>query len=332
MPRRNQFSNRELRDMICVYAQQNFNSRATVRRYAHLYPNRIVPNWKIFERLHRQLGETGTFYSNNHGGRPQTISVEQEEEILVRIAENPQLSTRRLQAATRISKSAVSRIIHRENLYPFHFSPVQNLLPADEPLRLQFCQNLLQRANNDPLFVNTILFTDEATFTRRGIFNWRNNHYYDTVNPHVTRERHFQHEFSINIWCGIVGNHLIGPFVLPRILNGDAYLAFLQNDLPQLLEEIPLNIRGRMCLLHDGAPAHYPRAVRNFLNAHYPNRWIGRGSDFPWPPRSPDLNPLDFFLWGYMKELVYETESRTRDDLLEKIQEAANLIRNEEGK
>jgi len=24
-----------------------------------------------------------------------------------------------------------------------------------------------------------------------------------------------------------------------------------------------------------------------------------------WPPRSPDLTPCDFFLWGYLKERVY---------------------------
>ena len=30
-------------------------------------------------------------------------------------------------------------------------------------------------------------------------------------------------------------------------------------------------------------------------------RWIGRGGPAAWPPRSPDINPLDFFLWGYVK-------------------------------
>ena len=38
-------------------------------------------------------------------------------------------------------------------------------------------------------------------------------------------------------------------------------------------------------------------------------RWIGRGgvndTNIPWPSRSPDLNPMDFLLWGYIKILVY---------------------------
>ncbi|KAJ8962740.1 hypothetical protein NQ318_001138, partial [Aromia moschata] len=37
------------------------------------------------------------------------------------------------------------------------------------------------------------------------------------------------------------------------------------------------------------------------------SRWIGRGNDAPisWPPRSPDLNPCDFFIWGDLKQKVY---------------------------
>jgi hypothetical protein len=33
--------------------------------------------------------------------------------------------------------------------------------------------------------------------------------------------------FSINMWVGIVENHLIGSYILPRRLNGDGYLQFL---------------------------------------------------------------------------------------------------------
>jgi len=41
-----------------------------------------------------------------------------------------------------------------------------------------------------------------------------------------------------------------------------------------------------------------------------PQRWIGRTGPkdlalHSWPPRSPDLTPCDFFLWGYIKERVY---------------------------
>jgi hypothetical protein len=34
---------------------------------------------------------------------------------------------------------------------------------------------------------------------------------------------------------------------------------------------------------------------------------LGRDSNNLWPPRSPDLTPLDFFLWGTLKERIYQT-------------------------
>jgi hypothetical protein len=40
---------------------------------------------------------------------------------------------------------------------------------------------------------------------------------------------------------------------------------------------------------------------------HFPGCCIGRDGPIPWSPRSPDITPLDFFLWGYIKDIVYKT-------------------------
>ena len=78
-------------------------------------------------------------------------------------------------------------------------------------------------------------------------------------------------------------------------LNGEAYRHFLEEELPVLLENVPLNLRYQMYFMHDGAPAHFSVIARQYLDTVYPNRWIGRGGAQPWPPRSPDLNSLVFF-------------------------------------
>ena len=59
-----------------------------------------------------------------------------------------------------------------------------------------------------------------------------------------------------------------------------------------------------------GAPPHWSLRVRQFLNTTLPDRWIGWSERddrilMPWPPRSPDLTPCDFFLCGFVKGLVY---------------------------
>jgi hypothetical protein len=60
-----------------------------------------------------------------------------------------------------------------------------------------------------------------------------------------------------------------------------------------------------MWYMHDGAPAHFSRAVRDVLNITYHNQWTGREGPTAWPPCSPDLDPLDFYLWEHLKTFVY---------------------------
>jgi hypothetical protein len=62
---------------------------------------------------------------------------------------------------------------------------------------------------------------------------------------------------------------------------------------------------GRIHFQQDGAPPHYLGEVREYLNTRFPGRWIGRAAPIAWPPRSPDLTPLDFFLWGFVKDRVF---------------------------
>ena len=57
--------------------------------------------------------------------------------------------------------------------------------------------------------------------------------------------------------------------------------------------------------LQDGAPAHGTLAVRRLLWEWFSDRVIALHLELKWPPRSPDLTPLDFFLWGYLKQKVF---------------------------
>lgn len=86
--------------------------------------------------------------------------------------------------------------------------------------RLNFSYCLFGKLAKNPSFSKNILFTDEESFTKRGIVNFHNRHMWCDENPHVIHAIRFQHEFSINVHGGIVGDMLIGPFVLPNRLDG----------------------------------------------------------------------------------------------------------------
>jgi hypothetical protein len=99
----------------------------------------------------------------------------------------------------------------------------------------------------------------------------------------------------------IAGDCSVRPHVFPHQLTGNHYRDFLLHDLPKLLEDVPLVVRARMWYMHDGASAHFSSAVRDVLSNKCHDPRIGRGGPTAWPPRSPNLNPLNFYLWGHLK-------------------------------
>lgn len=112
-------------------------------------------------------------------------------------------------------------------------------------------------------------------------------------------------------------------------LNGAAYLRFLEDELPQLLAEanLPPEILNYIIFQHDGCPAHFFADVRAHLNRIYPARWIGRGSNYiPWPPRSPDFNVCDFFLWSTIKERLTQANVRGMENTWQAIQNICREI------
>ncbi|GFV43386.1 transposable element Tc3 transposase [Trichonephila clavipes] len=57
------------------------------------------------------------------------------------------------------------------------------------------------------------------------------------------------------------------------------------------------------------------RATIDLLKDTFGDRLISRFGPVNWPPRSCDLTPLDYFLWGYVKSLVYADKPQTLDHL-----------------
>jgi hypothetical protein len=71
--------------------------------------------------------------------------------------------------------------------------------------------------------------------------------------------------------------------------------------------------------------------MNRHLTATYKDLWIGRGGTVAWPPRSPDLTPLDFFLCGYIKALICMPPIDIEGVLIARIAEAAATIRQQPG-
>jgi hypothetical protein len=117
---------------------------------------------------------------------------------------------------------------------------------------------------------------------------------------------------KVMVWLGLIGNNsIIGPYVFHQNVNGHTYLDMInQFVVQQLTHQFGQRCNGsipRLWWIQDGAPAHWSRAVSNRLQDLFPNRVVSLNNAVEWPPRFPDLTPLDFLLWEYLKDRVYRT-------------------------
>ncbi|GFT61897.1 transposase [Trichonephila clavipes] len=96
---------------------------------------------------------------------------------------------------------------------------------------------------------------------------------------------------------------------------------------PQVYVETPLNPEKLTvwCALWSGGIL--PRATIDLLKYTFGDRLISRFGPVNWPPRSCDLTPLDYFLWGYVKSLVYADKPQTLDHLKDNIRRVIVDIR-----
>ena len=122
---------------------------------------------------------------------------------------------------------------------------------------------------------------------------------------------------------GLSSTRIYGLFFIEGNITGEVYLDMLKSCFSPSLSR---TCKRNAIFQQDGAPAHYALIVRNFLNEMFPQRWLGRCGPYLWAARSPDLTPLDFFVWGFLKDKVYKRKPKTIQQLKDFICEEAEQI------
>lgn len=321
------YSKDECVELILMYGECGRNIKATARAYQQRFPEHNQPSESTILRIVTKFRETGSVGRKKYSQRERPITNEEASiDIVASVEVAPRVSIRQRADAANMSRASVHRILKREKVRPYKCHRVQELHGDDFDRRTAFCGWFMNQEGENPDFPANVMTTDEASFHLSGTVNTQNSRYWSAINPHWIRQDHRQVNPRINVWCGIYKDRLVGPVVIPQRLTGFNYLQVLNDILDPFLEDMPLADLRRFWFQQDGAPPHYAAVVREHLNVLLPDRWIGRGGPVEWPPRSPDLNPLDFFLWGYLKCRVYEDRPETLQELQENIErECANI-------
>ncbi|VDP31854.1 unnamed protein product [Heligmosomoides polygyrus] len=98
-------------------------------------------------------------------------------------------------------------------------------------------------------------------------------------------------------------------------INTEDYQEKILRDvlLPWVAENA---VSGERVLQQDWAPAHSARSTLAFCQSHFPGHWT---KDF-WPANSPDLNPMDFAVWGYLQQKVFSKSHQSLNALKASLQ------------
>lgn len=275
-----------------------------------------APSRQALQQLIKKFEETGSVGDRARPPRP--FSVRTAETIAAvqhSVAVSPTTSSRRRSLELGVARTTLRRILRQDCvMWPYKVQLTQELKDTDHTARRAFAKCMIDEINRDPQFFNKIIFSDEAHFHLNGYVNKQNCRIWATENPRVTHEVSL-HPKRVTVWCALWAGGVMGPFFFEDAedesaltVNGERYRDMLVSFFWPLLEEMDLT---EMWFQQDGAPCHTTIATVALLHQKFPGRVISRRGDMEWPPRSCDLSPLDFFLWGYIKDKVYANKPRT---------------------
>jgi len=306
-------------EIIQIYFENQSSIRATYRRLRHLYG---VHNRPSEQAIRRTVDRFRTTYSLEDAITPvRRRNVRTEDNIAAvneSVEEDPNLSIRRRSQELGLCPSTTWKILRKDlGLHPYKIQLVQELKPRDHYMRRSFADWALEQLATDPLFYRKILFSDEAHFWLNGFVNKQNCRIWSETNPQQTLQTPL-HPEKCTVWCGFHVGGIIGPYFFKNeagarvTVNGDRYRTMINDFLFENMDDIDPE---EMWFQQDGATCHTANATIDLLKSKFGDKLISRNGPVNWPPRSCDLTPLDYFLWGYVKSLVYADKPATIDAL-----------------
>ena len=275
------------------------------KRIKACYPEK---NWSLstLNKICKRVDETGSAAVRKlGGGRPKSArtatNIEHVGEFICSQEGHPgtSKSTRDIAADLGISHMSVINIAKKDlGLKCFKRVAAQVLNVATRGKRLSRCRRLMRRLTVRKL--QKVFFTDEKAFyldppvNNQGMRVWGVGRKRDLSSERLVRQRaKFSRHVMVSAGVCYNGKGRL-HFVPDKVkVNTECYVNRL---LPDLLQDCHDLLGEDFVFQQDGAPAHTANRTQNFLEQNCPD-FIKKDD---WPPNSPDINPLDFYVWGIM--------------------------------
>ena len=282
------------------------------RAYRSKYKSKSAPSGSVIKNIHNNYLKTGSVGRKLITSREKTVRTDD----LINAIENlhlgdPSISIRKIANLVPASNTVIQQVLREDlNLKSYKIHRTFKLFPADHQKRLNFVQFVKsRRINLETLFI----CSDEAYFYLHGGHNIQNNRVWSIYQPDELSEQPLFDE-KVIVWCAFSAKRVYGPYFFDETVNGENYLDMLKKFFWS--KHISLKNYKDFYFQQDGAPPHRRKIVQTWLKSKFGDRFIDMAN---WPPRSPDLNPCDFFLWGYLKSKVYNPKPQNLSQLKENI-------------
>jgi hypothetical protein len=234
-------------------------------------------------------------------------------------------------AAKSSSTTSINRIFKELKLQPYQLIRYQQLNEDDTDRRLEFCEIWQKRVLADQQFPQNIMWSGEAKFHCGTSYGhvYTHNYVFSSDENHQNVIENGINSAAVIVFGALWQEELIGPIFFDEPLTSKSYLEALNSTVfPHIVSLHSSQLCAKdLIFQQDGATVHVGAQVRDALNQSLPKRWIGRRGCIDWPARSPDLTPIDYFLWIYMKNKVYKRKFRKLEDLKARIKEEFDALR-----
>ncbi|CAM4820023.1 unnamed protein product [Rotaria magnacalcarata] len=282
-------------------------SERTVRRWQHMYRS------------------TDTIDLKTPAGRPRIIRTKS----LIRKVKNRFIykgrqSARKLVNSRGISKGTIGRIIHEDlHLHAYRVIVESNLNDEHKQRRVSFTywvRKFLRKKDREK-----ILFTDEKYFELGGIFNRQNDRVYTPsryyADEHKGTKPTAKFPKKLMVWLAASKNGLSLPIIFEpgETLTHENYIEIV---LPHALSEGQRLLGDNFIYRQDNATPHKHKDLIAWIKKNFP-RFI---DEKKWPPNSPDLNVLDYYVWDAIGHNMHWDKVKSYDSLIDEIKKGISRV------
>lgn len=263
-------------------------------------------------RVRKRLADGEDLKDKPRSGRPLKIQPEAVKAPFIFMS-NPKMKMSELAKKKSVDPSTISKAVKKAGGKSLRMIERPLLTQRHQEVREERCKRILANIKHNG---NRVIFSDEKTFTVDPVINKQNDRVisFGRTPPNMRSVSKTKHPASV-MMLGIVAStgDKMRPIWFPtgyRLTEAD-YLKILKTKvLPWILKILKKSGKSKYVFQQDGAPAHTCKLVQEWMKANM-NFW----EKTMWPPKSPNLNPLDFRIWWHVESKACRTRHCNVEEL-----------------